>query len=429
MNLATNGSQLDTFLQSLINSSPVEIKEIEFSEQSDWLYNKGALSHKSKGFFEIVGLLDSEKKEHLMMYQPQSALTGLVLCVKNETCYVLIQARIEPGNIGVIQYGPSIQSTPANYMALHGGKQTSVFELFNSYSNTVIPLSTSMQLDIGTRYFQKSKWHNYVLVDDLFETENHLIWASLEALQDCLGKSNFLNIDLRSLIAVFDWDKLFANNLPQKPSESFIIENLWKHKSTWKYAHKFVPIEDLGCWKINSQGIRAISKNDIGVKFYKTTCDTREVRSWSQPLITVESKGLTILLLRKIGEELQCLLSIKKEIGIDGGYSITTSYSINPEMPFEEITFENSETLVEYNQSDEGGRFYKNEILNRVVLIQNEIALKDNQYWVSMSGLKNILQMSNIASIQLRGISSVLLNYLNPLHPLAQGSSLVPIIL
>jgi len=416
MNIATNGKELDTFLQNIINSFHFELKEISFAEQADWVYDNGALSHKSRGFFEIIGLIDSEKKEHLMMYQPQSALTGLVICINNNKCYVLVQARLEPGNTGVVQYGPTIQSTPANYLALHGGKQTSVLNHFYSYSKTVVPLSTSMQLDIGCRYFQKSKWHNYILATDFFETENHMIWASLDALQDCLGKSNFLNTDLRSLLAVFDWEMLLAKTNSYQKSDTLIIENLWKNRSSWNYAHKFTPIESLENWQINSQGIKSLNKNNIGVKFYKTTCDTREVRSWTQPLITVESKGLAILLLRKIGEELQCLLTIKNEIGIDGGHSITTSFIRNPEEPFSEYIIENGEILVEYSQSDEGGRFYKNETLNQVILINSDIIMNDGQFWVPISVLKNILRMSNVASIQLRCISSVLLKYLNNLH-------------
>src|SRR5690606_41731347 len=95
-----------------------------------------ALSHSSKGFVHVCGLQHQETKEQkLVLFQPQSALTGLAIHRKENKVYILLQARIEPGNTKVGQYRPTIQSTPANYVRLHGRTATAGVDWFTPYES------------------------------------------------------------------------------------------------------------------------------------------------------------------------------------------------------------------------------------------------------------------------------------------------------
>ncbi|MCR9084629.1 MAG: NDP-hexose 2,3-dehydratase family protein, partial [Cyclobacteriaceae bacterium] len=130
----SNETLLD-FLKVTKEKSEFVLKEIEFKSQNQWDFSDGALSHTSKGFFQVIGVenLADRSDQKLMLYQPQSALTGLIITRQHNELYVLLQARVEPGNTGVIQFGPTIQSTPANYLRLHGGKATAYIEYFTSF--------------------------------------------------------------------------------------------------------------------------------------------------------------------------------------------------------------------------------------------------------------------------------------------------------
>jgi len=227
MNIAATTEDLDFFLERTIRFSEFSMSKINFSDQNQWSVKNGALSHKTSGFFHVIGFSDPNGKEQLMLYQPQSALTGLAVCISDNTPYILLQARIEPGNVGIGQYGPTIQSTPANYLKLHGGNETSYLDLFYRYSTKSKPISTSVQLDLGARYFQKSKWHNYILTPELFETEPQMIWVPLQIIFNNINRDNYFNTDLRSLLAVFNWDKFLPGRTdPGRPLDLDIINYL-----------------------------------------------------------------------------------------------------------------------------------------------------------------------------------------------------------
>lgn len=417
MNTAHSVQDLDKFLEDTIKYSSFNLQEVKFSEQNEWNFKDGALSHKTGGFFDIIGIEDSLGTEHLLLYQPQSALTGLAICRSGYDIYILLQARIEPGNSGIGQYGPTIQSTPANFSALHGGNKTSALDLFYGFNNLSTPIGSSIQLDLGERYFHKSKWHNYVMLENLKETDNHMIWVNLKTIKERIAKDNYLNADLRSLLAIFNWDKIFQN---QKTNIEYVVEKnpllnrLLAHRNSQVIDHKIKDLEDLKNWQNTPKGIISNTPENVSLKMYHTSCGTREVGSWYQPLMLAQSKGLVILKVRKVNQDFECLLTLSKEIGIDSGYLITATNVINPGESTSNLNQEaNTEILHEFVQSDEGGRFYKHESIYQILLVEGEVEKNKNQFWVSFFELKGILAMSNMTSFQLRCISSLLLFYMN----------------
>ena len=68
-------------------------------------------------------------------------------------------------------------------------------------------------------------------------------------------------------------------------------------------------------------------------------------------------------------------------------------------------------------QSEEGGRFLMNENRYQIIRLNDEedFFISDNQRWITALELKSLLLSSNLVSIQLRSISSLIVNTLNPL--------------
>ena len=65
-----------------------------------------------------------------MLYQPQGAINGMLTRRIDGERQFLFQARAEPGNVGEVQFGPTLQSTPANYLQFHGGRTSDFFPHF-----------------------------------------------------------------------------------------------------------------------------------------------------------------------------------------------------------------------------------------------------------------------------------------------------------
>ena len=417
--IADSSSELRCFLEETTMMSEFKLQKISFSEQNHWSIKNGALSHFSNGFFHVTGLRNRiTNEEHLVLYQPQSALTGLAIFKDGQQVFVLLQARIEPGLSNFGQYGPTIQSTAANYQKMHGGKDTTYVELFRGFSPIANPLGNNIQLDLGKRYFQKNKVHSYLELNQQIATLENMIWVPLQVVAEVLAYDNFLNPDLRSLLSVFDWD-LFINpdhscsralQVPEDNYFAFPANMLGKNE--WKLT----ALDQLTGWEVQDHGIIDSSDSGIWVDMFHVSCFTREVQEWSQPLLSCANPGLVVLLVRKIENHYEFLVSIESEFGISGQLTVLPSFVIYPgDNPGKKSRLFDTETLLsEMMQDEEGGRFYINESLYRVILVDSYNDVKPYQRWVTGETLKSILKSSSRASIQLRCIASLVLDMINP---------------
>ncbi len=418
--VATSSGELRAYLAETISRSQFTLQRIKLSEQNQWSLRDGAISHFSNGFFHVTGLKNRHSaEEHLVLYQPQSALTGLALYKDGRDVYVLLQARVEPGLLNIGEYGPTVQSTAANYLQLHGGRETSHIELFRSYSPIANPLGHTIQFDLGQRYFQKQKLHSYVELDELLDTAENMIWVPLPVIAAVLHDDNFLNPDLRSLLAVFDWDRYLHGDLTGSQNQENMAGN-WLTLPPNQLGNndwKLVALEDLMGWAITDYGVADLSASGIWVDMFHTSCFSREVREWSQPLLSCANHGLVLLLVRERDGDFEFLLSTEYEFGIGGGVVVLPSIVIYPGDNRERSStlFANETVLAMMRQSEEGGRFYDNESIYQVILARDTVTVEPHQSWVKAETLKALLKSSSRASLQLRCIASLVLDLLNPI--------------
>ncbi|MDC1068555.1 NDP-hexose 2,3-dehydratase family protein [Candidatus Kapabacteria bacterium] len=400
---------LENFLDDTIQLSNFEIELATFEQQDEWQIKDDTISHKTGGFFHLIGL-QLKDKQKLMLYQPQGAFNGLIFTVKKGQVFLLIQARIEPGNSGIGQFGPTIQSTPANYLRLHGGKQTPYLDYFMGLKPNSKLVFNSTQLDLGERYYQKTKILSYVFVEDELHLHQGMCWVSLNTIQECLFTDNFLNTDLKSMLGIFDWDSLLKPDT--KTNDTHIELKIPYYKSDCN--SKFIGLSELIDWDITNHGIEAQNpKEDISAKLFRVKTLTREKMEWYQPLITFSKKGRFILCYKIIENEYYFLLKYGSEFGIPGQFVFQPSFNFYAED--DDFLIDPSWNLI-HNiiQSEEGGRFYKNENDYQIFEIINDLELKQDQSWFSTKQFKRILLTSNLCSIQLRCIASLVLPILNP---------------
>lgn len=412
-------NDLKSYLNEVMEHSSFNVSKIKLSDQNEWKMTAGALSHESGGFFHVVGLdVGLQQEECLVLYQPQSALTGLAICRLNTTVYVLLQARVEPGNTGICQYGPTIQSTPANYLGWHGGKMSTGIGLFNTYQENVFPISNSEQLDLGKRYFHKSKAHQYIEVDHLSPIQRNMIWVPLNTIYEALEYDHFLNADLRSLLAIFDWDAF--NNVTRRKGAAMESHALFYHalfeRPQEPRCNRFVALDRLTRWNLTDAGVADLYDQGVSVGIYHTSTTVREVRSWAQPLMQCSNTGLVELVLRKVSGQTEFLISIQHEFGLIGNKAVFPTFVLYPGENKTSIVrgIQQGRIISSVIQSDEGGRFYQCNSIYQVIMIENEFSTGKDQYWINEDTLKQLLYTSNLVSFQLRCICSLLLKELNP---------------
>lgn len=399
------------------------VEKVRHNEVPDWKLVNGALQHRSKGFFNVVGVTSgaAHNTERVMLYQPQAAINGLLYTRIEGSTYYLIQARAEPGNVDEVQFGPTLQSTPANYMRLHGGAISPYANAFIAFDAKVRIIADTTQSDLGERYLMKSKRVIVAEHSGGLTVAPGFVWASAAAIRDALARSTYVNSDLRSLCALAPWmaddgspwelhpKSFHARKSLQRSVRGDIIGAIFTRDRSRTNTPDFIPLERVENCRIDEWGIHEIEpRHGFSVEFYRVHAELREVLTWSQPLLNSSGRGYCGLACRESKEGLEVQVRVVREFGLALGWGIGPSISAYPGakgniLPANTI-------LTSTVESYEGGRFFKDESTFELFMSNDaENASDPDCFWVNLAELKTLLNTSNLCTIELRCLASFLL--------------------
>lgn len=401
------------------------VERIRANEAADWTLANGAIQHKSGGFFSVVGLRSAAEpqSEKVLLFQPQAAITGLLYTFHQEEQYFLVQARAEPGCVDDVQFGPTIQSTPANYMRLHGGAATPYAKAFTGFDPRISIRLDTTQSDLGERYFMKAKRMIVAEYHGGMEAHPGFVWVSSRAIRAALRRSTYLNIDLRGLLALAGLSNAGGRStlLPassaaatslRRPVRPDVLGRLFASATPRMTSPDIVPLETIRSWTSDEWGLAESQPvQKFRVDYFKVQAVLREVGSWSQPLINSTGRGLSRLLAKRSEEGLEVLVRVAQETGLALGWGLAPTELHYPgSLDDENASSPPGRILAATTESDEGGRFFRDESAYEICLADDPAAYSGpSLHWINLAELKYLLCLSNICTIQLRGISSHLI--------------------
>ena len=131
--LSTIDSVLSTYqslkdwLESRNKANNFIVEVVNIDNITKWYFNDitGNLQHDSGKFFSIIGLhvktdfSDLNEWQQIIINQPEIGILGIITKLINGTRYFLMQAKMEPGNINILQLSPTLQATRSNYKLAH----------------------------------------------------------------------------------------------------------------------------------------------------------------------------------------------------------------------------------------------------------------------------------------------------------------------
>lgn len=265
-----------------------------------------------------------------------------------------------------------------------------------------------------------------------------------------VAESNLLNTDARSVIACLDWavladeDGPFAGNARgsfgaalrdsylarDDKGECPLVELVrWLTRLRVRCAlrTRVLGIPDLRNWVVDKDAIRE-KRKDVGfaVRQFRVVALGREVTSWDQPLVHSTSAGRVTLACQRRGGTLRFLLKASHEIGFLEAVQLSSSLCAPPgqvgpqDDPVEaELSRridgnEGAIVRARCRQSEEGGRFYRDENEYEVVELDETVALPESECyrWATLGQVKELIRTPGLISIELRAALTLLLAHL-----------------
>ena len=148
----------------------------------------------------------------------------------------------------------------------------------------------------------------------------------------------------------------------------------------------------------------------------------REVISWDQPMIKPAQEGIIAFLVKEINGVYHFLVQAKLEAGnydilelaptvqcLTGNYRTgENEYSV----PFinDVLGATPDRIWISTYQSEEGGRFFKEQNLNRIVEVKDEfpIDIPENYCWMTLNQLLTFIKFNNYVNIAARSLISAI---------------------
>lgn len=452
--------QILSWMKSQNEEVVSNIMQIPISELRGWSYRDDRIRHKSGKFFSIDGIhirtnyRNTPEWDQPIINQPEIGFLGFIVKKFNGVLHFLLQAKIEPGNLNIVQLSPTLQATRSNYTRVHGGKAPTYLEYFNGEKDVLI-LVDQLQSEQGARFLHKRNRNIIVEVgeDEELEVKEGYIWASLGQIKELLRYPNVVNMDSRTVISCINFGSYSEHSLrlldavkrmngihSSKP-DSFLYSVLssdnhlnelqdiiqWITSLKFKYELDVTPvgISEMKNWIYDGNTIHHESGKYFDVMGCRVEIGNREVVSWDQPMVRSAQEGLMGFIVKKINGIYHFLVQAKLESGnfdivemaptvqcLTGNYRKgKNEYTI----PYLEQILNAPKDKIWYSsyQSEEGGRFFQEQNLNIIVEVGEEfpIEVEENYCWLTLNQMLSFVTYNNYLNIAARSLLSAISFY------------------
>lgn len=184
----------------------LEVTRCNIDEVNDWRVDEWDIAHVDEKFFKVIGVSASIGNREVaswcqpLIEQRQSGLIGFILKRIKGVYHLLVQAKLEVGNLDVFEMAPTVQCITGSYQEPEW--QVPYLEYFSDTRNALC-LYDQLQSEEGGRFYCEQNRNMVVEVGDDFpeSVEPNYIWLTFQQVKEFVKFNNYFNIEARSLLA------------------------------------------------------------------------------------------------------------------------------------------------------------------------------------------------------------------------------------
>lgn len=444
---------LEAWLAERTRASRFEVLPIAFAALDQWTFEPGgALAHRSGRFFRVEGIEVETNFPYPrrivqpIIHQPEIGILGFLVKEFDGVLHFLIQAKMEPGNVNLVQISPTVQATKSNYSQVHQGKRPRYLEYFIERKNSQV-LVDQLQSEQGAFFLRKRNRNMIVHIEDDVALHDDFRWATLGQLNTLLRKDNLVNMDSRTVLSCIPFvetryklpePSAKHDDISQRGFRRALLDSLFGRGRTMHDTAELIswftelktqceiavcahPLERLSGWSRLAEAILRDDRRYFSVIAISVLASNREVSGWTQPIIAPCENGIVGFLAKRFNGTLHFLTQARLEAGSfdmlemaptvqhlpgDGGMGAEEK----PPPFLEQIAGALARKIRHDSlQSEEGGRFYHYQNRNIVVQLDDDetIDIPPNFAWMSLHQIKELIRYNQF-NIEARGLLACL---------------------
>lgn len=401
----------------------------------------GNIAHRSGRFFSVQGLRtrtnarQPREWSQPILVQPEIGILGIAVRVVHGEVFFLMQAKMEPGNVNLLQLSPTVQATRSNYQQVHQGRAVPYLEYFRS-PRSERWVYDALQSEQGSWFLAKRNRNLIVEIDGAVPLQDDFCWLSLDQLSALLQVPNLVNMDARTVLSGLPF--LLSNLSPVhglstefggtcQPTSALrstaeLLSWFTEVKTRREISRELVPLSGLPDWTHRSGEIVHRDGNHFRVIGVDVEATGREVGGWSQPLFEPCGRGVIGFLGRYVDGVFHVLVRAETEAGTHDVAELGPTVSCIPENYAGRLTAfrpdfldefldaDPSRILVDVVHSEEGGRFYHAE--NRYMIVDVgeyfDLDVGEDYCWMTLSQLTSFIRHGSYVNVAARCLMSCL---------------------
>ncbi|MFF8275523.1 NDP-hexose 2,3-dehydratase family protein [Streptomyces lateritius] len=386
----------------------------------------GDVRHRSGRFFSIEGLRygrqepDGPAWTQPIIRQPETGILGVLIKWFDGIPHLLMQAKMEPGNINTLQLSPTVQATFSNYTRVHRGSPVRYIDHFLTPGAGDRVHYDALQSEQGSWFLGKR--NRNIVVETTGEVPVHedFCWVPRPVMAELLRVDNLVNMDSRTVLAGLP-DEPGEGSAPRQSVEKPLHDTaaLLHWFTGAKVRHRpertTIPLSRVGGWRRDDD--RGEIAHETGRYFriigVDVEADSREVTSWSQPMLAPVGRGVVAFVSKEIHGERHLLVQARAEAGTFDAVELGPTVQCNPgnlpdgapRPPYLDtvLTARPEQVLFDTVHSEEGGRFYHAE--NRYLVLDGDdvpVDVPEDYTWMTVRQLTRAGRIGNLVDVEAR---------------------------
>lgn len=445
-------SQFHAWFDRQRQAHPFRVRVVPLADLDGWSADPrtGAVHHRSGKFFTIDGI--EVRTNHGLtpawsqpiIDQPESGILGILVRRFDGVPHFLMQAKVEPGNVNVLQLSPTVQATRSNYTRVHGGKSVPYLDYFRQRRGRI--LSDVLQSEQGAWFLHKRNRNMIIMVDEDVPVRDGFCWLTRDQLGELLKVDNLVNMDSRSVLAGYPFGEPdppgpppagelagagFYRSLAAAEGRRPAISHgdiagplSWftDAKARYDLHRRWIPLNRVPGWTYRRDRIVHDQGSYFSVIGVDVTAGGREVARWSQPMLAPVERGIVAFLVRPVGDQLQVLVQARTQAGTFDVVEMAPTVQCAPgnyegrpagrRPPFLDrlLAAPPDRIRLDVVHSEEGGRFYHAE--NRYLVVEVDDGFGDQLppdfAWMALPQLAELARYGNYLNVEARNLLACL---------------------
>ena len=211
-----SSAEIISWFTELKSKYELSVRKIPLKDLEEWDITDREVRHKDNKYFKVIAVRSEiENREVMSWTQPfvesvQEGIIAFIVKKINGVYHFMVQAKLEAGNLDILELAPSLQCLTGNYRKEHAEYEPEYLNyVLDRLDDENCVRYSALQSEEGGRFYREQNRNAIIEAEDDFDEKlpEGYIWMTLNQLKMFIRFNNYLNIQARGLLSAIRFNR------------------------------------------------------------------------------------------------------------------------------------------------------------------------------------------------------------------------------